>query len=54
MKVMRRFYNKRHSLTYRERTEEKKKNALDDDDDNDEENDVDEYGNEISRSNSMR
>ena len=49
---MRRFYNKRHCSTYRERTEDKRKKAFDEDDD--EENDEDEYGNEISRSSSMR
>ena len=48
---MRRFYHKRHCSTYRERTEEKRKNAFDDDN---EENDVDEYGIEISGSSSMR
>ena len=50
---MRRFYNKRHCLTYRERTEDKRKKEFDEDDD-DEENDEDEYDNEIARSSSMR
>ena len=47
---MRRFYNKLHCLTYRERTKEKRKNAFDDY----EEDVVDKYGGGISRSRSMR
>ncbi len=48
---MRRFYNKRHCSTYIERTEDKRKKAFDEDD---EEYDEDEYGDEISRSSTMR